>query len=526
MQRVLIHRCSTAGKSALKRSLAGCGTIESMPQPDLYDLVAYPGTVYPSTHPGNLAAIALLHELEAPPVESCRVLEIGCNEGQNLIPMACAIPTSEFLGIDLAAVPIARGQQRIRQLGLANIRLLQADLMDLSAEFGAFDYILIHGVYAWVPDPVRDRIFSLVSELLTPNGVAFVSYNALPGGHIRNLVGDILRQGNALSANPAEALQQGIELLRMLAASRPDGDPLGVFLKGELERLLKRDPNVVVHDELSSSHRPVSYTEFTAHAARHGLQPLDEATFPPPSDPLYHPQLSSVARTLSGGDPIAFEQALDTFRLRRYRETLLCRAGLPLSDTLSMRYLDRLSFACAAVPAGSAPGSRLFQHPRGGTIESRHPGTVALLECLIAAWPEAVPFVEAAEHVVSRGFAVDAKLIQQIFQLVVSQAIQLRSWRVPVSQYLEARPAASALARFDAASGADQTTTLLHTSFELSDPVIRSLVVHLDGTRDRGALLEALQAHHPEAPLASLAEGLEPSLQLLHRLGALQATEE
>src|ERR1700722_10183327 len=97
---------------------------------DPYDSLAYPGFSFPDTHPDRLAAMAILHGLSPAPVEHCRVLEIGCNEGANLIPMAYAIPSSEFVGFDLAGLRIEYGQERIRALGLKNIRLFQGDLLE------------------------------------------------------------------------------------------------------------------------------------------------------------------------------------------------------------------------------------------------------------------------------------------------------------------------------------------------------------------------------------------------------------
>ena len=162
---------------------------------DPYDVVPYPGFSYPDTHPDHLAAMAILHGLAPAPVDRCRVLEVACNEGANLIPMAYAIPKSEFIGFDLADLPVERGQQRIRALGLANIRLFQGNLLEAGAELGRFDYIIAHGIYSWVPEPVRNRLLALCHELLTPHGVAFVSYAALPGGHLRNMLREIMLHG-------------------------------------------------------------------------------------------------------------------------------------------------------------------------------------------------------------------------------------------------------------------------------------------------------------------------------------------
>ena len=72
---------------------------------DPYDILPYPCFPYPQTHPNRLAVMGILHGMSPASVESCRVLEIGCSEGANLIPMAYAIPGSEFVGFDRPARP-------------------------------------------------------------------------------------------------------------------------------------------------------------------------------------------------------------------------------------------------------------------------------------------------------------------------------------------------------------------------------------------------------------------------------------
>src|ERR1035438_5610820 len=116
---------------------------------DSHNTFAYPGFPYPNTHPDRLAAMAILHGLSPARVEQCRVLEIGCNEGSNLIPMAYAIPTSEFVGFDLARLRIEQGQARVGELGLKNVHIFEGDLLQVGTELGQFDYIIAHGFYAW-----------------------------------------------------------------------------------------------------------------------------------------------------------------------------------------------------------------------------------------------------------------------------------------------------------------------------------------------------------------------------------------
>ncbi|MET1046125.1 MAG: hypothetical protein ABWX70_05415, partial [Hyphomicrobium sp.] len=60
----------------------------SAPAPLAYDVVRYPGSPFPQTHPGRLATVASLHGMTPAPPARCRMLELGCAEGANLIPMA------------------------------------------------------------------------------------------------------------------------------------------------------------------------------------------------------------------------------------------------------------------------------------------------------------------------------------------------------------------------------------------------------------------------------------------------------
>jgi SAM-dependent methyltransferase len=139
--------------------------------PTLYDEVFYPGHVYGLTNPNHLATIATVYGMQPAPAERCRVLELGCGVGGNLLPMAFHFPNSEFVGVDLSGSTIERGQQNIAALGLSNINLLHCDIMNVDASFGQFDYIIAHGVYSWVPPEVREKMMTIFKHNLTPHGV-------------------------------------------------------------------------------------------------------------------------------------------------------------------------------------------------------------------------------------------------------------------------------------------------------------------------------------------------------------------
>ncbi len=73
---------------------------------EAYDTTPYAGSPYCHTHPSLLAAYGSLYGLSPPNPDDCRVLELGCADGGNLIPIAYDLPDSQFIGIDFSAVQI------------------------------------------------------------------------------------------------------------------------------------------------------------------------------------------------------------------------------------------------------------------------------------------------------------------------------------------------------------------------------------------------------------------------------------
>ena len=58
----------------------------------LYDEVPYPVMTYSYTHPDRLAVVGRLMGLDVASPARCRVLDLGCGSGANLIAMASACP--------------------------------------------------------------------------------------------------------------------------------------------------------------------------------------------------------------------------------------------------------------------------------------------------------------------------------------------------------------------------------------------------------------------------------------------------
>lgn len=491
---------------------------------DPYEAVRYPSAPFSHTHPDRLAVLATLHGMNPAAVEGCRVLELGCGDGGNLIPVAFSYPESEFVGIDRAAGAIARGQAFAAELGLGNLTLQALDLTEFPSDRGPFDYIITHGLYSWVPPAVQDKILAISKACLAPQGVAYVSYNALPGAHLRLMLREMMQFHLRGIEAPEQRIGQAQALLAWLAAAQRQDDPYGALLKAETERMLERRGQFLYHDELAEVYAPVYFHEFIEHAGRHGLQYLAEAGLTELRPREFPPEVVEKLEELAG-DPVLREQYLDFLRCRKFRRTLLCHAEVALERDSMPERLEVLYAACEArfVESGGGDGAVEFKGPHGAGMSTRHPLAKAALSCLGEAWPRALAFADLLEQVKSK----DARALAEIlYWSAAAGLVELHACPVRCAARAGERPLASRLARLQLRHG-PEVTTLRHSTVTVEGALERELVLLLDGTRDRAALLEALAAFaashalRPDTPIN--AAELERALEKLARLSLLAA---
>jgi len=171
-----------------------------------------------------MAMIARLFGVEAADPNQSKILEIGCGHGGNVLPMAEQLPGSNFTAVDLSETQINNAKTIAKAAELENIELLHKDLSTIDKDFGEFDYIIAHGVYSWVPDEVKAHLLRICGENLTPNGVAFVSYNTYPGWRVKESIRDMLLIHTERFEEPNDIIKNAKGLLKFLeeAAKKQD----------------------------------------------------------------------------------------------------------------------------------------------------------------------------------------------------------------------------------------------------------------------------------------------------------------
>ncbi len=545
-------------------------TLEKLQQS--YEDVPYASLSYPQTHPDRLGMLATIMGMQPAPVTDCRVLELGCAVGGNIIPMAYGLPESRFLGIDFSPGQINAGQNAIDNLGLKNINLMQADILSLNEDIGEFDYIIAHGVYSWTPKSVRERLMEICKENLSPDGVAYVSFNANPGWRMQGTMRDMMMYHTRHIEKPRDKLEKAQELIGFMARSVNVKDQYGVFLNAYTNLLkvynqfdIQRRQNTqgdefgLLHDDLEEVNDAFYFHEVAEHATRHGLQYLIDADF---SKSMTSNLKQETAETLlkMSGDVIAIEQYMDFLRNCNFRQILLCHKEIDVNRSVKANesWLSKLYAASHAQPVTDKiniqDNSDLkFQSSDNVEFSTDHPATKVALIHLFRSSPKSILLAELVNKVVhdmhdKGSTSPDKATIESDTLLLLDnllrafsvnmKLVELRLYEPPYTTTASEKPLASRVAQWQVDQGFANITNLRHEMLDLLH-LSRFLLPYLNGKNDRNALLKIMrdlvqkeavtltdtdgQVTDTETINKILRQELEKNLQWLGRVALLES---
>jgi methyltransferase-like protein/16S rRNA G527 N7-methylase RsmG len=309
-----------------------------------YDEVPYESYPFIQTNIANLKTIAHIFGLNSPKLETAKILELGCAAGGNLIPMAINYPKAKFVGVDLSSAQTKVGNDQIKDLGLKNIEIKTASITDIDKKsYGEFDYIICHGVISWVPENVRHAIFKVCSDLLSPTGVAYVSYNTLPGWNMVRSIRDMMLFHSQNFAKVEEQVSQGKLLLSFIKDSLEGANnPYGEMLKFEADLLAGQPDYYLRHDHMEEINHQYYFHEFMKEAAENDLQYLGDAVLAtmylgnlPPKAAIKLQEINDIVRA---------EQYMDFITNRRFRSTILCKKNIVLNRAVVNKSIEDMYF--------------------------------------------------------------------------------------------------------------------------------------------------------------------------------------
>lgn len=469
-----------------------------------YEDVVYPNFVHAQTHPNRLATMARAYGLQTAPVENCRVLEVGCGSGTNLLASAANLPLSEFVGVDLSANHIKFGMQAAEEIGVTNLKLIRADLLEVDfSEFGKFDYIIAHGFYSWIPSPVREKFLEIVRENLAENGVAFVSYNAFPGCHLRLMMREMMTYHTEKIESPLDKIEHSLALLEFLEGAVFDKKIYAPILESEHEKTAERASEVIIHDDLGTFNQPFYFHEFISKAEKCDLQFLSEAEYFHEKYTSFNREAVELLDQFGDEEIIRREQYLDFLKNRRFRQTLLCHKSANVKRKVVEGFFDELQIVCDLRPDSETPDfapqkNEKFSKAGKDGVTIDHPLTKAALFYLCEIFPRSISFdhlVENSKNIIknqsgnSETSEKDVDILKDILlKIFASELVNFFTYEPQVANEVSEKPKTDDFVRWQAKSS-DTLFTRRFRVKKIEDNFVRNLITLCDGEHSREQMI-------------------------------------
>ncbi len=484
---------------------------------DPYDRLPYTDHAYAESHPDRLATVARLAGWVPPALGRARVLELGCGRGGNLLPMASSLPGATLVGVDRSERQIDEARALAAAAGVRNVRFERADVTSF-VPTEDYDFVVCHGLASWISPATRRALLFGAAHALAPGGIAYVSFNVLPGWYDRLAARAFLR------AFPSDGPRASLAWLR--DAVSPELGDYRRRLDAIISRLQETDLAYATHEYLADEHHPLFVRDLLGEASEVGLAYLGDAIPAETSLALLPEAVRERAASLG---TVEAQQLVDFVRNTAFRRALLVRdrdaqarrfrwrPELHADALGSLRVSSRLR---PHAPEAPAARSERFDGPdQSAQIDA--PLLRRTLHALARIAPRSVPWPDLAQGLDPT--SVETLRADLLDLVVATGAVDLHAHEPPLGDARSPRPRACPVARWHAAHGGP-ITNAWHQEVRLDDPLLREVLALLDG-RPVDAVAAALAG---SAAVGALGDGdraalVEASLRALASAALLLA---
>lgn len=441
-----------------------------------YDAYAYPSAIFRHSKPDRMAVLGRLVGLPTPDPATARVLEVAGGDGLNSIALAAAYPDARFVNFDLAVTAIAQGQGWSDTLRQANITHHALDLMDAGDVLeGEFDYIIAHGVYAWVPDFVREAMLPFIAKKLAPGGVAYLSFDCLPASHVRMALRQILQYAGARpDVPPTQRLAIARELLGDLAMRaeevHEDDHPWHAMIGHTAKQSFEKRDAVLVHDDIGEEYHPQMLADVAREAHSLGLTFLSDALDGRLGELFLPFEAEDVSGPVAEAAILHQAQSNDITAPHFFRRALFTKATTAPTRRLDFEVFEDMWLSARNIRRDD--GGNFIGQNRD--FQLANAGMAALIGEAVDAHPARLPLA---------GRITRIEEARGLFALFDADLIGLHAGPLPtVAATLGDSPAASPLARLMCEGEMNFIVALDHNLTTLDEPQLR-LLERLDGSR-------------------------------------------
>jgi SAM-dependent methyltransferase len=213
--------------------------------------------------PALLDYVALLAGVDAPPREDFAYVELGCGNGYSTALHAALYPKAQFVGADFNPAHIHNARQLAQDAGLENVRFLEKSFAELLEEdSGEADFVTLHGVWSWIGEEHRGQILEFMRRRLKPGGLAYVSYNCLPGlAPVQPLQRLLVEHAALGSGDRIDKVKRSMAFASRLQAAGARFFSANPLAASRLADLGKHDPHYLAHEYYNAHWTPFYHAD-------------------------------------------------------------------------------------------------------------------------------------------------------------------------------------------------------------------------------------------------------------------------
>lgn len=344
--------------------------------------IVYPSAFGAFQSPIHLAYVGWTAGRAAPDCSAAfQYADLGCGAGLTLCILAECYPEAQFFGVDINPEHIRIARALAKQAGLNNIAFHCASFTGLDElNLPDLDFVGLSGVYSWLSGPMRAACLDFVGRRLTPTGIVFLHYAALPGNVQVDALYTLLQEAaRDIAGDSLTRFTGAIEIVSALRLAESRFFRLNPQAAAWLDQLPKQNAQAMAHEVLNAQRASLSVRDVVSEAEVAGLAFVGSAQLE-----LNEPELSipdPLFAKLSALSPVSREMMLDAVRNTHSRMDVFMRAGAPAAPRPPDFWIDRLDRGPATEARKSLSaraGIDLMQPVYGAILERLEPGAIPL----------------------------------------------------------------------------------------------------------------------------------------------------
>ncbi|HYJ19714.1 MAG TPA: class I SAM-dependent methyltransferase [Burkholderiales bacterium] len=312
--------------------------------------VEYTGNFYQFLTPAWLGYIAAINGYPAPVLDGrFTYCELGCGKGLTSLLLSAMHPNGEFHACDFNSAHIGYAGRLRNEAGIDNVAFHDKSFSEMiEADLPDFDFIVLHGVYSWVPEAVRAEIREFARRKLKPGGLVMASYNAMPGwAHVQPIRRMMHAYAEALPGDSLEKARAAFAYVHVLARTGAGYFKANPAAIRHLEQIAKQDIRYVAHEYLTQHGDPFYFSDVQDAMASAGLHYAGSMT---PANNYPELMVPAAFRTHLPAQPSrsALEMHFDFIANTSFRPDLYTnQPALARPDELSLERLEPFAFCLA-----------------------------------------------------------------------------------------------------------------------------------------------------------------------------------